>query len=531
MQERGITRLEVSVYGNQQDITKRAGSEIIQNVLKMVSPVDTPLFVIQEARKQWENLAEKITKCFTLVDRPNRIIYMVWYANTTTKRLAGIQADYSKKKNLEDIEDYVKWFISDFGFKMVPIFRADILDIEAQKIIMSPLQCYIKNKDSYTILAPCNRPITVFKNPPTISNYLPSTPIVSWQWREKKERTPNDRKPKQELIESPEIATKRQVSMLGVRQREEILRELQEARFKVEWLDRSKDVLKSLSLSPPYRTAEDIQNIKIKMEKIEKTKKLEKETFNWIVERLKGWNTENIKYTPVGKYKILGWTNSKYSPMVVLQNCDGDIRNIWANTKLQKILKVISPYFVCKKVKYQNIFYFVPTGEEENLYFNINIEAEKSFYSNGKEINFMPITIDSPGYTELSRQLEEIERETSEIIEQHSGIFLENVKAPDAKHLQTCRNIEDGSYKILRFSKTMFRGTTKTYLHLVAIVEGVLERKEIVVNGYYIEEEIKKIEQQEELTNIKHPVICRLGMLKTNPNKRKFRTCTITYNP
>ena len=108
VQKRGITRLEVSVYRNQQDITKRTGSKIIQNVLKMVSPVNNPLFVIQEARQQWNNLAEKITKCFTLVDRPNHIIYMVWYANTTTKRIAGVKADYSKKKNLEDIEDYVK---------------------------------------------------------------------------------------------------------------------------------------------------------------------------------------------------------------------------------------------------------------------------------------------------------------------------------------------------------------------------------------------------------------------------------------
>ena len=86
---------------------------------------------------------------------------------------------------------------------------------------MSPLQCYIKNKDSYTILAPCNRPITVFKNPPVISYYLPPTRFVSWQWREKKERSPNDRKPKQELVQSPEIAANRKVSMLGVKQREE----------------------------------------------------------------------------------------------------------------------------------------------------------------------------------------------------------------------------------------------------------------------------------------------------------------------
>ena len=64
---------------------------------------------------------------------------------------------------------------------------------------------------------------------------------------------------------------------------------------------------------------EDIQNIKIKMEKIEKTKKLEEEIFYWILGRLKAYNTENIKTVIPGKYKILGWTNSKYSPMVVLK--------------------------------------------------------------------------------------------------------------------------------------------------------------------------------------------------------------------
>ena len=104
-----------------------------------------------------------------------------------------------------------------------------------------------------------------------------------------KERSPNDRKPKQELVESPEITANRKVSMLGVKQREEIQRELQEAKFKVEWLDKSKDVLKSLLSSLPYRTMEDIQNIKIKMEKIEKTKKLEEEIFIWILGRLKAY--------------------------------------------------------------------------------------------------------------------------------------------------------------------------------------------------------------------------------------------------
>ena len=248
------------------------------------------------------------------------------------------------------------------------------------------------------------------------------------------------------------------------------------------------------------------------------------------MDRLKAYNAENIKNVVPGKYKILGWTNSRYSPIVLLKTSDGDIWNIWGNTKLQKILKVLSPYFVFKKAKDKNIFYFVPIGEEENSYFNINIEPQKSFFTNRKEINFVPLTIDSPGYAELSKQLVEIERETSEIIEQNGNIFLENVTAPDSKHLKTCRDIEEGSYKILKFSKTIFRGKTKTYLYLIALSEDLQERKEIVVTGFYIDEEIKKIEQREELTNIRHPVICRLGMLKTNPNKRKFRTCTITYS-
>ena len=67
-------------------------------MLKMVSPADNPLFVIQEARQQWNNLAEKNTKCFTLVDRPNHINYIAWYANILTKRIAGVKVDYSKKK-------------------------------------------------------------------------------------------------------------------------------------------------------------------------------------------------------------------------------------------------------------------------------------------------------------------------------------------------------------------------------------------------------------------------------------------------
>ena len=60
---------------------------------------------------------------------------------------------------------------------------------------MSPIQCYIKNKDSSTILTPCNRPTTIHKNPPCISFYLPSTPFVCWEWRTRKERATKENQP------------------------------------------------------------------------------------------------------------------------------------------------------------------------------------------------------------------------------------------------------------------------------------------------------------------------------------------------
>ena len=244
VQERGITRLEVSIYGTHRNISGEIGNEIIQKALNLVSPPNSPLFVIQPAKEQWNNLAKKITKCFTLVDRPHSIIYLIWYGNSITNRLVGIKNDYSKQKDQDNIEDYVKWIISDFGFRMCPIYRTDILKIEDQKSILSPLQCYIKDKDSYTILAPCNRPLVVYnrenektKNLPDISFYLPSKYFVSWEWRYKKERPSNERKPKQEIIEMPELTIDKKVSMLSVKQRAIIKEELLEAKLKVEWVD------------------------------------------------------------------------------------------------------------------------------------------------------------------------------------------------------------------------------------------------------------------------------------------------------
>ena len=87
---RGITRLEVSLYGKQYRLSENIGGFLISRELKLMSK-SKPLFYIQPAANQWQALAEKIGQCFVLVDRPNHTLYFAWYGNSLTGRIAGVR--------------------------------------------------------------------------------------------------------------------------------------------------------------------------------------------------------------------------------------------------------------------------------------------------------------------------------------------------------------------------------------------------------------------------------------------------------
>ena len=374
VQERGGTRLEVSVYRKHACISPDIGSTILQRTLDMVSSVDCPLFAIQPAKQQWNVLAEKISGCFALVDRVHYCIYLIWYGNSHTGRLVGIKNDYSKKKDKENIEDYVQWAIADFGFKMVPIWRADILSIEQNSVRMSPLRCYIKNQDSTTILAPCNRPLVVYANPPDVSFFLPSTPFVDWEWRSKKEKPSDARKPKQELVEMPEIVGGKKVSMLSVKQRSVLEEEIREAKEKVLWMDSSKDILHSLEKGPSI----DLENIRIRMEAIERRKKLREEISDLVESTLDGKYTRQLDDIPSGQYTIQGWASWGDKKRAVVQSPkDGTLYSIWPNTRIRKQLDCISPYFYCSNPKAsRSIYSYIPIEELPEC-FLIDIRPKK----------------------------------------------------------------------------------------------------------------------------------------------------------
>ena len=131
--KRGVTRIEVSVYGKQGRLNENMGDILISREFNLMAK-KKKIFYIQPAVNQWRALAENIKHCFILVHRPHSLAYMAWYGSSLYGRIAGVKVDYAKKKDREDIENLILWAILDFGFKMVPIYRADILEYTSEKI-------------------------------------------------------------------------------------------------------------------------------------------------------------------------------------------------------------------------------------------------------------------------------------------------------------------------------------------------------------------------------------------------------------
>ena len=531
---RGISRLEVSLYGNQYRLNQNIGEFLISREFTRLVK-NKPLFYIQPAANQWQALAEKINQCFALVDRPNNIIYIAWYGSSLTGRIAGVRIDYTKKKDKENIENMVLWAMSDFAFRKVPIYRMDILEYTTDSVRMSPLKAYTKPENTKTILTPCNRPRRFNKDVLNIdiADYLPPTEFIKWEWRSRTLETSDNRKPTGEIIEMPELVKNRVVSLLSITEREKRNKEIEEARNKTEYIHKTEKILNE---KKPAIKKETINYINGKLKELEKTREKEEEAFIMVYSMFRNIRARRIQEEDAGKkYYILGWTPSRYSHMVLLLYVDTitkikTYKVIFANTKTEKILKHFKNSFLMREEhKNQPIYYFKPLNDELEGYFILEIQTRESFFINGEWVHYYPVYID-PIEEKLREEIRKIREKEEETRKETQNFYLEETEPPQkAKYAQRCADIEEGEYRILSFSRSLFRGKTKTYLYLEKTDQP---KNNFLVWGHWIEEEIKKIEEKEDnhISELIQPVFCRLGMSRTTPNKKKARTCTICYN-
>ena len=264
---------------------------------------------------------------------------------------------------------------------------------------------------------------------------------------------------------------------------------------------------------------------------MDKRKEKTEEAFKFVNNKLENLNCRTLKEEDTGEYYLLGWQPGKFNSMVLLQDTKDKekYKFIYANTRLEKYLKLFAPFFNQKELKkYRTIKFYRPINNDYTDYFILKIEEKQRFLKGNAWIEYFPIYVNENINIKLKTEIEKILKEEKELMQEAEKLFLEKIEAPDkTKNADKCTDLEEEEYKIIAYSQTKYRGKTKTFLHVERLDKT---KKEYLVNGYWIEEEVRKIEEDKKLNKIAKPVICRLGMVKTTPNKRKARTCTICYN-
>ena len=106
-----------------------------------------------------------------------------------------------------------------------------------------------------------------------------------WKWRTKKERVYAERKPTQKLEECPAIASRKKLSALSLKNRQNILLEIQEAQDLQEWKDRMDSTLECLATNKDIMLAKTYlaEKEKFKTKKENQLKRIKKILRLWAI--------------------------------------------------------------------------------------------------------------------------------------------------------------------------------------------------------------------------------------------------------
>ena len=289
----------------------------------------------------------------------------------------------------------------------------------------------------------------------------------------------------------PNLAENKKISLLSLAQREKRNAELEEARKKTEWIHQTEKILSE--------HVEKIKFISVKLEELKRRKEKEEEVFNLVYS--KTINTKCVKIEEVGKgkYYILGWLPCRFNNMVLLLDTTDTekYKFVFANTKIEKILKYFKPFFLQREIKKNVVLnFFRPIYNNYTNYFILEIEEKQRFLKNGRWLDYFPVSID-PREEGLKLEIQKLIKEEKDLNEKTENLFLEEIQAPDkTKNANHCLDIEEGEYKILSYSRTIYRGKPKTFLYLERSNQP---ENKYLVWGHWMEEEIKKIEENKDL--------------------------------
>ena len=481
--ERGISRLEISVYGCSREDPLEYAKEVLDETIQSLQGKN--LFRIQPPTKQWTNLANAIDRCCMFVDHVSKSISFCRYGHSTTGRLGGVVVPVGKK----DIESVAMHTMADFGFQNCPIFRIDFLQCIGGTISFAPLRCFRKERDTKTILCPARAPTKRYPGEQQPSLVLPDTKHIRWMWREKSTRIGMGT----QFVELEEMETSRTISLLPKRGRKVLLdmfaMEEEEKRWEKEARERA-DALVAERLQ--FAVASE-DAILYKERLAEYSEKLRKALCTQVE---KVYDMEGLP----GKFVVLGYEeryrNSWNSGRIyVLQRKEGgDSIPVFATGKLDKILYSEKTSLA----KRQDTRVYV---SRDRIPIEIFVGARSSFCKDGRKIPFAPIYL-------LSRNGREEEQDEENVELENTTLLFRKCTVQDRK--SKLLDFAEKEYVCNSYSSFQYRKKERYVLYL-----GKEEKPAI---GYWIDEQVRKLRS---IPNA--PMLCLVGKVATTPHGKRDR--------
>ena len=532
VKRRGCVRLEVTDYGAT-NFSFNFGKKTINEIVSLFR--GEKLFYIQPAVNRWKNIMEVVDRSFVIGDMEEKRIYVGHYANTKTRRIVGYNID-CKNANLEKWDSVVNWAIGDFCFKNSPIFVTNVISSDKNTIQLSQLRCFYKEEDSKTILSPSKQPVKIYYNKTNIEEYLPSTSICSFTWRENKCKQINLRKSKYRVIEDFSILKDKEISTLSTKNREKRMEELLYSKNILLWEERIKDYLNSIERLQEKRKQEVItlrQSI-INRKNFFKNSYLRHEEVCNCLSSNKTFKTIDLEIT---QWFLIGFREIGDTTIIALVN-NNEKCKVFASPAIKKKLKEIVTTFEYKEDCFKRTTYwFTPNfyldGKDGEII--IKFLGKKDFVnSQNKNITWVPTYIHHPDKSFNALELinsNEIELE-EECNKKELDCFIQKTNPPIPKDSLSSKDIDEGTYLIIRIAEGVFAKQKRTYLFVLkANEEGVpINTEEKIVYGYFIEKEVEKLGGVAKILNAPSPIFCNFGILCTTPSKKKHRKVNIVFN-
>ena len=515
---RGLSRIEISVYGCTTANPLEYGRRILANTIEQMQGKN--LFCIQPTSKHWENFANAIDRCCMFVDRTKKTIHFCWYGHSTTRKLGGVVVPIGKK----DIDRVARACIAEFGFRSCPIFRVDFLGrVEGVggriQDVFSNLRCYTKPPDSKTILCPSKKPTKRYDGEQPPSTILFPSKHIHWMWKNKTTRLGTGK----EDTSIQEIQTTRKISNIGWREREKTYNLLVEERLDREW---SKTNIQIVDKLVEERKQELLRIARLQKEKEEKVRmlqvysaRLQDASQDWIEK------VHEIEFLPK-RYIVLGYKQTHGTlygsgRIYYLWDRTEEIEEnstirVWATKRLDSILR--DQQTLPGQEKDTRVYIDFAANEKAEI--EIRIQRKKTFRTReGIDCSYCPIDVFSiPNLLDISLVDEEVEK-IYEAMAPTKDQRLSYRETTSKERKTKLADFSEGEYLCYEYSTFVYRKKERFVLFLGQ--EGKS------ATGFWIDEEMGKIVEDLPLA----PMLCKVGKMARTKNGHKGRRivfCTAT---